>query len=112
MGGRGGDSAGLPASTVQFEWDPGKSAANKLKHGIDFDQARALWQDPNRVVTASGYMGPESRHLTIGHLDGKMYTAVFTMRGDIIRIISVRRARTQEEANYGRTAVRDQHGRV
>ena len=105
--GRRGDGPGLPARAEQFEWDPAKSTANKLKHGIDFDQARALWQDTKRVVTASGYMGPESRQLTIGELDGKMYTAVFTMRGDIIRIISVRRARKQEEANYGATAVRD-----
>jgi hypothetical protein len=34
---------------VDFEFDPQKSQSNKLKHGIDFEEAKALWNDPNAI---------------------------------------------------------------
>ena len=53
MGGRGGEPGsirpGPKAAPVEFEWDPAKSASNKRKHGIDFEQAQAIWEDPGRV---------------------------------------------------------------
>jgi uncharacterized DUF497 family protein len=35
-------------NNIKFEWDPGKSAGNKAKHGIDFLSAQGLWEDENR----------------------------------------------------------------
>ncbi|MDR3360865.1 MAG: BrnT family toxin [Bifidobacteriaceae bacterium] len=102
MGGRGGevsDSAPISAA-LQFEWDPAKSVSNKNKHGIDFEEAKALWQDAKRMTVDAGFTGPEPRQVTIGMLDGKMYLAVTTQRGQATRIISVRRCRQEEVDRY------------
>lgn len=85
---------------MKFEWDNEKSTRNQAKHGIDFDTARALWDDGNRVEIQSPYP-LESRSVLIGKLDNKLWTAIFTRRGSGLRIISVRRARKQEEDLYG-----------
>ena len=83
----------------RFEWDPDKNASNKLKHGIDFVTAQAIWDDPCRAVLDST-LSDEPRQLTIGLVHGRMYTAITTTRGDIIRIISVRRSRKEEEVHH------------
>ena len=87
-------------STMTFEWDDEKSHSNQAKHGIDFDIARALWDDGNRVEIQSPYP-IESRSILIGKLDKKLWTAIFTRRGSALRIISVRRARKREANLYG-----------
>ena len=84
---------------MTFEFDPIKSTSNKAKHGIDFVEAQALWQD-NGLVEAPVPSEVELRFLAIGRLDGKSWTAVFTLRGEAVRIISVRRARKEEVAFY------------
>lgn len=82
-----------------FEYDPAKSAANKVKHGIDFEEAKALWGDRLRVEVDARY-DRERRWLLVGKLNGKIWTAVFARRGDAMRIISVRRARAKEVDHY------------
>jgi len=86
-----------------FEYDPDKSAANLAKHGIDFEQAQALWDDDRRIFrpTYQGVDG-EIRWLLVGLIDDKPWSAIFAEREDIVRIISVRRSRDNEkEAYYG-----------
>ena len=83
-----------------FEWDNEKSNTNRVKHGIDFDTAKALWDDGNRVEIQSPYP-LESRRILIAKLDKKLWTAIFTQRASAIRIISVRRARKREANLYG-----------
>jgi len=80
-----------------FEYDEAKSRANKEKHGIDFEEAQALWQCKNHLVFDSVYINSERRHLLVGYIDGVCYVAVFTMREENIRIISVRRCRNNEK---------------
>lgn len=106
MGGRGGQpsSKSEEVASLQFEYDSAKSASNKVKHGVDFEQAKAIWQDPSRAVLTSKHEG-EPRKLTVAQLNGKMYTAITTMRGDSIRIISVRRSWKKEEAYYAEQGV-------
>jgi uncharacterized DUF497 family protein len=84
---------------MKFEFDPAKSAANKAKHGIDFEEARALWADSNLAV-APALTGPEPRYLAIGRIGVKVWTAVFTWRDDRLRIISMRRSRPNEVKRY------------
>ncbi len=84
-----------------FEYDPDKSAANLIKHGIDFDEAQAVWQDEGRIF-ASTYSAGEGRELVIGKIGEKLWTVVITMRGDAIRIISVRRSWDKEVKAYER----------
>jgi uncharacterized protein len=87
---------------MKFEFDPVKSASNKDKHGIDFVEAQALWADEG-VVDAPIPLRGEPRFLVIGRVGGKHWTAVCTFRGDVVRIISVRRARKTEVMFYDGT---------
>jgi uncharacterized protein len=85
---------------VTFDFDPAKSAANKAKHGIDFVEAQALWNDVNRL-DAPARSQTEPRHALIARIGNTTWTAFYTIRHeDTIRIISVRRARKKEEASY------------
>ena len=82
-----------------FEYDLRKSASNLQKHGIDFEEAQRLWQDPF-LIEVSARSSYEQRSLVIGLIDRRHWSAVITYRGDNIRIISVRRARETEVAIY------------
>ena len=84
---------------MQFEFDDKKSDSNKDKHGIDFVEAQALWEDERYVKVPSKYLN-EERYIVIGLIDGKHYSAIVTLRGENIRIISVRRARKEEVEFY------------
>lgn len=82
-----------------FEYDAAKSASNKDKHGIDFDEAKALWNDENRIILDTAFV-VEKRFLTVGLIDGRMWTAVYTQRRERFRLISVRRSRNDEIKVY------------
>lgn len=84
---------------MDVEYDPDKSVRNHAKHGIDFIAAQALWDDIDRIEIPA-LTANEARWLVIGRIDGAAYSAVITYREDRIRIISVRRARKEEEATY------------
>ena len=82
-----------------FEFDERKSRNNLKKHGIDFGQAQALWNDPH-VVEIQAKTEDERRFLVIGRIKGKHWSAIVTPRGGRIRIISVRRSRVEEVLIY------------
>ncbi|MCB1885901.1 MAG: BrnT family toxin [Geminicoccaceae bacterium] len=79
---------------MPFEYDP-----NKSKHGIDFKEAQALWED-GRLLEAPARTDDEPRFLMIGKIGDKHWSVVCVRRGDNLRIISVRRVRTQEIERY------------
>lgn len=83
---------------MQFEYDREKSEANKAKHGIDLEEAQALWDD-NTVCACLRYKA-EPRYAYVGTINGKCWTAIITYRGFNVRIISVRRSRKDEERIY------------
>ena len=82
-----------------FEFDPNKSEANKLKHGIDFYMARRLWKDPRRIEIPARWVD-ESRFLIIACIDKEIWSAIYSIRNKRIRIISVRKARDNEKEIY------------
>lgn len=84
---------------MEFEFDVAKSESNKIKHGIDFVAAQALWDDPFVLEFPSKHED-ENRFLVIGLIGLKHYTAIVTYRGETLRIISVRRSRREEVAVY------------
>ena len=86
---------------MEFEYDPRKSASNKAKHGIDFVEAQALWDDPD-AITLDLNFPDEPRRMVIGVKRDTHWSAVVTDRAGRTRIISVRRSRTQEEQLYER----------
>jgi uncharacterized protein len=84
---------------MMFEWDAQKSLLNKGKHGIDFETAKALWLDESRIEIEMAFPD-EKRWALIAKTQGKTWTAVYTVRNEAIRIISVRRARAKETRLY------------
>jgi uncharacterized DUF497 family protein len=84
---------------VTFEFSEAKSQANLSKHGIDFIDAQLLWNDP-WLLEIQAKTEDEPRYLVIGLINGKHWSAVVTYRGANIRLISVRRSRTEEVALY------------
>jgi uncharacterized DUF497 family protein len=84
---------------MPFEFDRRKSLSNKSKHGIDFIEAQALWDDPDRLVIPARTVD-EPRVMIIGYLAGTVWSGIFTIRDENIRIISVRRSRKEENELY------------
>jgi len=85
--------------TMKFEFDPKKSLPNREKHGIDFAEARKLWDDPD-LLQVSVRTVDEERFLVIGRIGEKYWSGVITYRCGNIRIISIRRARKEEIELY------------
>jgi len=84
---------------MEFEFDPAKNNSNKKKHGIDFLEAQALWDDPDFIEIPVN-TGDEPRFLVIGKISEKYWSAIITYRSDKARIISVRRSRKEEVGIY------------
>ena len=84
---------------MKFEWDDNKSSANKAKHGIDFKSAKEMWKDSSRVEIQAPHP-LEDRNILIAKIVDNLWTAIFTYRGNNIRIISVRRSRKKEIRLY------------
>ena len=84
-----------------YEWDEAKSTANRLKHGIAFDHAEdfdwnnAVFQQDNRFDYA------EARFRAFGMIDARPYCLAYTLRGNNIRIISLRPMHMKEARRYG-----------
>lgn len=84
---------------MEFEFDLGKSTSNNKKHGIDFLEAQALWDDPDFVEIPLKTVD-EPRFLVIGKISEKHWSAIITYRSEKVRIISVRRSRKEEVEIY------------
>ena len=84
---------------MEFEFDPKKSESNKHKHGIDFVEGQRLWDDPERLELPAKTVG-EQRHMLIGKIEEKYWSAIFMNRDEKTRIISIRHARIKEIEAY------------
>jgi uncharacterized DUF497 family protein len=88
---------------MRFEFDPVKSAATKQDRGIDFVEAQAIWDDPDRLERPARST-TEPRVQVLGRIQQTIWSAIVTYRHEGhekgIRIISVRRAHENEEALY------------
>lgn len=89
---------------MKFEYDPKKSKSNKQKHGIDFEEAKILWIDVRGIEIEARTIG-ETRKLLIAKKEGEIWSAIFTVRNEKIRIISVRKSRKNEKEIYYNTGV-------
>jgi len=84
---------------MKFEFDPKKSLANQKKHGIDFMEAQALWDDAD-LIEIPAKTSDEMRFVVIGRIKKKHWSGIITYRKNRIRIISVRRSRPEEVKIY------------
>ena len=88
---------------MNFEYDENKSIKNKEKHKIDFEEAKSLWNNENALVVPANTIENETRYAIISKINMKCYVAIFTIRDNKYRIISVRRCRKSEEKSYDST---------
>ncbi len=84
---------------MEFEFDPEKSTQNKKKHGIDFYEAQASWDDADLIEIPAKTID-EPKFMVIGKIEAVHWSGVITYRGDAVRITSVRRCRKEEIAIY------------
>jgi len=88
---------------IQFEWDEDKRRANIAKHGFNFTDVGPAFVDPMRVVyPVENRNLMERRWVLLGRIEGRVMHVVFTVRGNRIRLISVRLAHEKERALYGK----------
>jgi hypothetical protein len=85
-----------------FEWDRRKAEANRLKHGVRFEEAVTVFRDPlGRIHADPHHSDAEPREILIGHSSrGRLLLVAFTDRRGTIRVISARRATPGERRDY------------
>ena len=86
--------------TTDFEWDSTKETANRKRHGVDFQTAAKIFLDPNVIEFDDRSADGELRFNAIGLVDDRMLFVTYTMRGDVVRIISARGAEPHEKRKY------------
>jgi hypothetical protein len=83
-----------------YEWDESKRRANLRKHGIDFVGIEKVFAGPTMTTLDDRFEYDEYRYLTLGLLDGRVVAVAHTETPEVTRIISVRKADKDEEAQY------------
>ena len=87
---------------MQFDWNEGKNEENRRKHGIDFNLAKLVFQDPFAIVEDDYDDYDEDRFNVLGSMGDKVFVVSYTYRsgGDVIRLISARYAKPNERRVY------------
>ena len=84
-----------------YEYDPAKRSANLIKHRIDFDIIETFhWRT---AYVRPSPRGGESRYYALGYIGERLYAAIYTVRGNICRVISLRKANPREEEEYAQS---------
>jgi uncharacterized DUF497 family protein len=84
-----------------FEWDDEKARSNLAKHGVTFDDSRAIFKDFRAILEVDMSFGYDEERLIItGIVDTRVLCVVYTERGSRIRIISARKASRREQYDY------------
>jgi uncharacterized DUF497 family protein len=94
---------------VRFEWDPEKARRNLAKHGVSFDLARRVWEDPLHVLVPDRIETGEQRWHAIGLVGSVVVLVVVHSYPDAedeerVRIIGARKATTGERKRYEQEA--------
>jgi uncharacterized protein len=86
---------------MEFEWDTIKAERNVLKHGVVFEYATRMFSDPNRIDREDGRRDySEERRVTFGKIEGRVFAVAYTLRGEVLRLISARKANPREQRQY------------
>jgi uncharacterized protein len=85
---------------MKFQFDPAKAKSNLKKHNVSFADAEGVFYDPLAIHQEDEY-AKEERWVAIGLSSaGEILVAIYTFRGDSIRLISARRATRREVQAY------------
>jgi len=85
---------------MHFDWNTEKNQSNSLKHGIDFNDAVKIFDGRMLIKEDTREDYGERRWISIGLLNEIVVVMVFTIRDEIVRIISVRKANQKERESY------------
>ncbi|WP_068070728.1 BrnT family toxin [Novosphingobium lentum] len=86
---------------MEFTFDPAKDEANRFKHGVRLAFGIRIFRDPDHIISSSFRpVDGEDRNKAVGKVDGKLYTVIHVWRGEVIRLISVRRSNAREQRDY------------
>jgi uncharacterized DUF497 family protein len=85
---------------MEFEWDPGKARSNERKHAITFEFATGVFDDVDRTERLDNFSA-EERWAAVGVVEGIEIYVVYTLRGEVIRLITARRATRMNEKSTG-----------
>ena len=90
------------AEELRFEWDSAKAAINRRNHGVSFEEARTVFNDPNVFFEEDfAHSVSEDRVKAIGFsTKDRLLAVIFTVRGDAYRLINAHKATAAEEAPY------------
>jgi len=89
---------------VKIEFDPDKDAANQRKHGLSLAETERMDFATAAIDPDRRYAYGEDRLQAIGLIDGRLHLLVFTMRGDVLRAISLRKANPREVRRHDQRA--------
>lgn len=91
---------------MSYHWDPRKATSNLEKHGVDFADAVGVFEDEWALTIKEQYVEGEQRFVTMGtDFLGHVLVVVYTLRGDVTRLISARAATRRERKTYERKRV-------
>lgn len=86
---------------MDIEYDADKDEINRFKHGLPLSFGRQVFNDPDGLILPSFRpVDGEDRYKVVGMVEGKLYTAVYVLRDERIRMISVRRSNSSERRDY------------
>lgn len=85
---------------MQIEFDPEKRARTLIERGLDFAQSAQVFAGRHFTAEDVRETYTELRYITVGLLDGRMVVMVWTPRGAVRRIISMRKANEREKERY------------
>ena len=85
---------------MQFEWDAAKNRSNFAKHGLDFEDAELVFAGPCVTFADGRFDYGEERFVTFGLLAGRQVAITHAPRGEVTRIISMRKANRREQKIY------------
>lgn len=83
-----------------FEWDDEKAASNFVKHGIRFETASKIFADENKLIRHDEEHLYEDRYDVLGKVGKVLFVVCAFKKGNVVRIISARRATEPEKARY------------
>jgi uncharacterized DUF497 family protein len=94
----------MPYNPIQIEFDPAKDAENQRKHGVSLAFGAEVLADPGRLDSADARFDyAENRFVSYGMAESRVWVCVFAVRGNVHRIISVRKANEREQRRYRTT---------
>ena len=87
-----------------FQWDDGNASKNWTRHHVSQTEAEQVFLNRPLVVGGAPFRN-EPRYFAFGHTDaGRLFTVIFTVRGSLLRVVSVRPMSRRERRGYGQAS--------